>query len=331
MKLAHRHTVQAWLFLAPALLLLAAFSFWPVGYGSVLAFTDYSLIRETRFVGLDNFRYIFNNEMFVTGLQNSLVFLLMVPFVQVGAIVLAVLVNNRLPGIRLRCASGHGRRGAAQRRRSQRGRSRCGRGGRRHEHARRAHQALGARAGRQRGGIGRWRASYRAWQRRGGRHGHEYRNGGPGWRTDGSGSRRRRRQPHGAQAHDGAIAIAQQQIQMHVARLDRLPRSHAHIVASTALQRADRQSLQGRIHANAATAVHIGRGQAHGHAVDFLGRQGRQFDLGQQGLAHVRQHGHLAQFGRHDGRQGQAGGGARDQGPTENNAAVHGLIALITG
>ncbi|MCC7701537.1 sugar ABC transporter permease [Janthinobacterium sp. GW460P] len=101
MKLAHRHTVQAWLFLTPALLLLAAFSFWPVGYGSVLAFTDYSLIRETRFVGLDNFRYIFNNEMFVSGLKNSLMFLLMVPFVQVGAITLAVLVNNRLPGIRL--------------------------------------------------------------------------------------------------------------------------------------------------------------------------------------------------------------------------------------
>lgn len=98
---SHRRTLQAWLFLAPALLLLAAFSFWPVGYGSVLAFTDYSLIRETRFVGLANFRYIFNNEMFVTGLQNSVVFLLMVPFVQVGAMVLAVLVNNRLPGIRL--------------------------------------------------------------------------------------------------------------------------------------------------------------------------------------------------------------------------------------
>lgn len=101
MSASGRRTLQAWLFLAPALLLLAAFSFWPVGYGSVLAFTDYSLIRETHFVGLDNFRYIFNNEMFVTGLQNSVVFLLMVPFVQVGAMVLAVLVNNRLPGIRL--------------------------------------------------------------------------------------------------------------------------------------------------------------------------------------------------------------------------------------
>ncbi|MNN17972.1 hypothetical protein D3C81_1311720 [compost metagenome] len=119
---------------------------------------------------------------------------------------------------------------------------------------------------------------------------------------------------------------------MHVARLDRLPGAHAHIVAPTALQRADRQCLQGRVHADAATAVHIGRGQAHGHAVALLGRQGRQFDLGQQGLAHMRQHGHLAQFGRaHHRRQGQAGGGARDQRPTGKDAALHGLIALITG
>ncbi|WP_426100460.1 carbohydrate ABC transporter permease [Massilia sp. TSP1-1-2] len=97
---ARRQALQGWLFLAPALVLLAVFSFWPVVFGSYLAFTDYSLVRPTQWVGLDNFRYIFDNEMFVTGLKNSLMFLLMVPLVQVGAIALAVLVNNRLPGIR---------------------------------------------------------------------------------------------------------------------------------------------------------------------------------------------------------------------------------------
>jgi putative chitobiose transport system permease protein len=96
-----RRSLHAWLFLTPALVLLAVFSFWPVAFGSVLAFTDYSLIRPTSFVGLDNFRAIFDNEMFVTGLKNSLLFLLMVPFVQIGAITLAVLVNQRLPGIAL--------------------------------------------------------------------------------------------------------------------------------------------------------------------------------------------------------------------------------------
>jgi putative chitobiose transport system permease protein len=94
-------SVQAWLFMLPALLLLAVFAFWPVLYGSVLAFTDYSLIRPARWVGLDNFRYLFDNAMFVAGLKNSLLFLLIVPCTQLGAMALAVLVNNKLPGIRL--------------------------------------------------------------------------------------------------------------------------------------------------------------------------------------------------------------------------------------
>ncbi|WP_426337252.1 carbohydrate ABC transporter permease [Pseudoduganella sp. R-31] len=96
-----KRSLAAWLFLAPALVLLAVFAFWPVLFGSVLAFTDFSLVRPTHWVGLDNFRYIFNNEMFVTGLKNSLVFLLIVPCVQLGAITLAVLVNNQLPGVKM--------------------------------------------------------------------------------------------------------------------------------------------------------------------------------------------------------------------------------------
>jgi len=101
MKTSFKQNLQAYLFLAPALVLFAVFSFWPVGYGSYLAFTDYSLIKPTHWVGLDNFRYIFDNAMFVAGLRNSLLFLLIVPIIQIGAITLAVLVNNRLPGIRL--------------------------------------------------------------------------------------------------------------------------------------------------------------------------------------------------------------------------------------
>jgi putative chitobiose transport system permease protein len=96
-----KRTVVAYLFLAPALCVLAVFSFWPVGYGSLLAFTDFSLVRETHWIGLANFRAIFDNDMFVTGLKNSLLFLLIVPAIQLGALALAVLVNQRLPGIAL--------------------------------------------------------------------------------------------------------------------------------------------------------------------------------------------------------------------------------------
>jgi putative chitobiose transport system permease protein len=99
--MAQRQALQAYFFLAPALVLFAVFSFWPVGYGSYLAFTDYSLVKPVHWVGWDNFRYIFDNDMFLTGLRNSLLFLLIVPLIQVGALALAVLTNNSLPGIRL--------------------------------------------------------------------------------------------------------------------------------------------------------------------------------------------------------------------------------------
>ncbi|OVE48036.1 carbohydrate ABC transporter permease [Chromobacterium violaceum] len=101
MRKPSKTTLQAYLFLAPALLLLAAFSFWPVGFGSFLAFTRYNLIDAPQWVGLDNFRELFGDELFLSALKNSALYLLVVPVIQLLAMLLAVLVNNNLPGIKL--------------------------------------------------------------------------------------------------------------------------------------------------------------------------------------------------------------------------------------
>ncbi|OQS10488.1 lactose ABC transporter permease [Chromobacterium violaceum] len=101
MRKPSKTTLQAYLFLAPALLLLAAFSFWPVGFGSFLAFTRYNLIDAPQWVGLDNFRELFGDELFLSALKNSALYLLVVPIIQLLAMLLAVLVNNSLPGIKL--------------------------------------------------------------------------------------------------------------------------------------------------------------------------------------------------------------------------------------
>ncbi|UTH75933.1 carbohydrate ABC transporter permease [Chromobacterium sp. IIBBL 290-4] len=94
-------TLQAYLFLAPALLLLLVFSFWPVGFGSFLAFTRYNLIDAPQWVGWDNFRDLFGDELFISALKNSALYLLVVPVIQIFAMLLAVLVNNEMPGIKL--------------------------------------------------------------------------------------------------------------------------------------------------------------------------------------------------------------------------------------
>ena len=99
-RAARRRSVRPWLFLAPALILLALFTFWPVLWGSVLAFTEYNFLAPPRFVGLANFEDLAADPVFFLSVRNSLVYLLIVPSIQLGAIALAVLVDNALPGIR---------------------------------------------------------------------------------------------------------------------------------------------------------------------------------------------------------------------------------------
>jgi putative chitobiose transport system permease protein len=96
-----RHATQAWLFLAPALALLALFTFWPMLWGTYLAFTEYKIITPPTWVGLANFDDLFEDPVFWISIRNSFVYLLVVPAIQLGAIALAVLVDNRLPGIKL--------------------------------------------------------------------------------------------------------------------------------------------------------------------------------------------------------------------------------------
>jgi putative chitobiose transport system permease protein len=96
-----RQAGRPWLFLTPALALLALFTFWPVIAGTLLAFTEYNFLAPPKWTGLANFEDLAADPVFWISMRNSLLYLLIVPAIQVGAIVLAVLVNNNLPGIRL--------------------------------------------------------------------------------------------------------------------------------------------------------------------------------------------------------------------------------------
>jgi putative chitobiose transport system permease protein len=93
-------TLTAYAFLAPVLVLMAVFAFWPVGFGTFIAFTRYNLIDPPQWVGLANFRDLFGEALFHDALKNSALYLLVVPVIQILAMMLAVLVNNQLPGIR---------------------------------------------------------------------------------------------------------------------------------------------------------------------------------------------------------------------------------------
>lgn len=94
-----RTTLTAYLFMLPFLLLLATYHFWPVLFGTFLAFNKYNVISPPQWVGLDNFRELAADEQFWSGVTNSLKYLVVVPFIQLIAIGVALLVNRPLPGI----------------------------------------------------------------------------------------------------------------------------------------------------------------------------------------------------------------------------------------
>ena len=106
---AERHAaLSAWVFLSPALLLIAVFFFLPVLAALLLSFTDFDIyalgdLNRLRFVGLANYGQLLQSPLFWTALGNTLYFVVvggpLSVAVSLGA---ALLVNSRLtrfPGL----------------------------------------------------------------------------------------------------------------------------------------------------------------------------------------------------------------------------------------
>ncbi len=96
------HARAAWLFLAPALLLIGVFFFLPVLASFVLSITDFDIyaigdLSNARVVGLGNYRALFDNPLFWTALQNTFYFALVGgPLTVAVSLAAALLVNAKL-------------------------------------------------------------------------------------------------------------------------------------------------------------------------------------------------------------------------------------------
>lgn len=82
-----------------ALIVILVFTIIPIIGSLVLMFYDYSVLGQTKFVGLKNFVKAFNDRVFLISIKNSVIFVIVVPIIQILSILLAVLVNKKLPGI----------------------------------------------------------------------------------------------------------------------------------------------------------------------------------------------------------------------------------------
>jgi multiple sugar transport system permease protein len=95
-----RETRHLVLMLAPYLVGLAVLIALPALVTFVLALFEYDLIRSPRFIGLDNFRELADDEVFRISLRNSLMFMAFaVPLRLAGALALALLLHRRHGGV----------------------------------------------------------------------------------------------------------------------------------------------------------------------------------------------------------------------------------------
>ncbi|MCI6683786.1 MAG: sugar ABC transporter permease [Roseburia faecis] len=94
-----REGLKAYAFMAPALVILILFTIIPIIGSLVLMFFDYSVLGQTKFVGFGNFIQAFHDREFIISMKNSIIFVVIVPVIQILSILLALLVNQKLPGI----------------------------------------------------------------------------------------------------------------------------------------------------------------------------------------------------------------------------------------
>jgi multiple sugar transport system permease protein len=93
-----REALTAYVFVTPNLILLTLFLFIPLGWAVLLSFQDAKSFGTSTWIGLENYRTLFNDDLFWQVLVNSIVFTAAtVPTSVAIGLVLAVLLNKAMP------------------------------------------------------------------------------------------------------------------------------------------------------------------------------------------------------------------------------------------
>lgn len=100
-KIRRKQTVYGILFLLPTLILFTVFTVIPVLMGIYIAFCDFNLLELT-WNGMDNFRWMWENTVYLHSLLNILVYVvLFVPQTIILSLLAANLLNRKARGIKV--------------------------------------------------------------------------------------------------------------------------------------------------------------------------------------------------------------------------------------
>jgi putative chitobiose transport system permease protein len=94
-----RFSLTPYLFLTPALLVIAVFILYPIVAVVYYSFTDYNIVTPPVWVGLKNYQQLVHEPVFWQALSHSFIYLLVTPVLIFLCTILAIVVNRKLPGI----------------------------------------------------------------------------------------------------------------------------------------------------------------------------------------------------------------------------------------
>ncbi|MGW1177303.1 carbohydrate ABC transporter permease [Kitasatospora sp. NPDC002543] len=98
--MTHRRWFTPWLLAGPAILWLAVFNLWPAVNTVILSFTNAKPLGGGQFTGLENYGRLLDDDQLADALLNSIVFMLVcLPLLTVLPLLLALLVQRKIPGI----------------------------------------------------------------------------------------------------------------------------------------------------------------------------------------------------------------------------------------
>ena len=101
-SLKHRETLWFYLLISPFVIGLVAFTAGPMLASLYYSFTHYDIVSPAQWVGLENFAGLIDDEFFWKSLKVTTLYTLMsVPLGLVFSLCIALLLNQRLPGLRV--------------------------------------------------------------------------------------------------------------------------------------------------------------------------------------------------------------------------------------
>lgn len=94
-----KFSLTPYLFLAPAVIIVAIFVVYPIGAVVYYSFTDYNISTPPVWIGLANYQQLIEDPIFWQALEHSFIYLIVTPILIVLCIILAIIVNRQLVGI----------------------------------------------------------------------------------------------------------------------------------------------------------------------------------------------------------------------------------------